>query len=344
VDFYLIACISLLFAAIALWMLLGGADFGAGILEARIAFKPDTQTTRRLRQQLQTTMGPVWEANHVWLIAIVVILFVCFPQAYSFFSIHLFIPLILLLIAIIFRGISFTVRAYDPAGPKLMKWYNRIFQVSSLLAPIAVGFMITAMAYGWNPLETDWNQKLFTPWANITGITGALFVSALWSYLASTYFWGDVETPEERNYLRKINGEFFLALCISAILFLALLTLRKDFSNITKLPIFWLAVGGIALARIFMWKFREHLPSAKGVWLLRLLAGFQFSCILTLFGNLFWPHIIRFRGNVESGITFVEAAAHPLMLKIAFWSLVIVLAITIPNLVWLYKVFQKKQH
>src|ERR671918_2405613 len=95
--------------SILLYCLLAGADFGAGILEA---FLGDRQREEQ-RQVITHAIGPVWEANHVWLILAVVILFTGFPKAYSALSITFHIPLTLMLVGIILRGCAFTFRHYD---------------------------------------------------------------------------------------------------------------------------------------------------------------------------------------------------------------------------------------
>src|SRR3972149_1057124 len=95
--------------SIILYCLLAGADFGAGILEF---FKGPTH--REKQSELIThAMSPVWEANHVWLILVVVILFNGFPKAFSVLSITYHIPLTVMLVGVILRGCAFTFRHYD---------------------------------------------------------------------------------------------------------------------------------------------------------------------------------------------------------------------------------------
>ena len=101
----LVLIIIILATAFILYTLLGGADFGAGIIE--------TFAGRGQQSTISKAIAPVWEANHVWLILAVVILFTGFPAVYSSLSLLLHIPLLLVLIGIIFRGSAFTLRYYD---------------------------------------------------------------------------------------------------------------------------------------------------------------------------------------------------------------------------------------
>src|SRR4051812_5064628 len=113
-------------ASILLYALFAGADFGAGILEAFLA----KQKRQAQREILTHAIGPVWEANHVWLILAIVILFVGFPKAYSALSVIFHIPLTLMLIGVILRGCAFTFRHYDAIQDQSQRYYTFIFVIS----------------------------------------------------------------------------------------------------------------------------------------------------------------------------------------------------------------------
>src|SRR5690606_2444925 len=113
-----------LLVALAAYVLFGGAGFGAGVLEA-------TLTTPPLKKKLQAIIAPVWEANHVWLIAVVVILFVGFPRFYTTALTRLYVPISLALLSILVRGTFFTLRKYDPDPGAFRKMYTALFRLSS---------------------------------------------------------------------------------------------------------------------------------------------------------------------------------------------------------------------
>src|SRR5919202_733261 len=108
--------IAILGSSFVLYTLLGGADFGAGIIE--------TFAGKRGERAVSKAMAPVWEANHVWLILAVVILFTGFPAVYSSLSLVLHIPLMTVLLGIIFRGSAFTFRHYDVKKEGPSKYYT----------------------------------------------------------------------------------------------------------------------------------------------------------------------------------------------------------------------------
>ncbi len=103
----LIVVIAFLWLALLLYLLFGGADFGAGIIELFTSDENKNKTTRRMA----STIGPIWEANHMWLIIVIVILFTGFPEIYSVVSTYLHIPLLIMLMGIIARGYSICVSA-----------------------------------------------------------------------------------------------------------------------------------------------------------------------------------------------------------------------------------------
>src|SRR6478609_9762603 len=120
--------ITYLFLSLLLYLLLGGADFGAGIVELFTSRKNKGRT----RKTLYHAIGPIWEANHMWLIIAIVILFVGFPYIYTTLSIYLHIPLTIMLLGIIARGTAFVFRHYDAINDDWQFWYNRIYSISSL--------------------------------------------------------------------------------------------------------------------------------------------------------------------------------------------------------------------
>jgi len=114
---------SIFIVSLLLYAVLGGADFGAGIVEAFYGDKQESTTSKAL--------APVWEANHVWLILAIVILFTGFPAVYTVISVYLHVPLMLILAGIVLRGSSFIFRFYDPTNRRLHKYFTVFFRISS---------------------------------------------------------------------------------------------------------------------------------------------------------------------------------------------------------------------
>src|SRR5262245_55702390 len=95
--------------SLTFYALMGGADFGGGVWDL-FAFGPRKRAQREL---IAEAIGPIWEANHVWLILVIVILFTAFPPAFAAIATALHIPLTLMLVGIVLRGSAFTFRSYD---------------------------------------------------------------------------------------------------------------------------------------------------------------------------------------------------------------------------------------
>src|SRR5689334_11429273 len=123
--------ITFLWLSILLYFVLGGADFGAGIIEL---FTSSHQVSRT-RRTLYHAIVPIWEANHMWLIIAVVILFVGFPVIYTQLSIYLHIPMLIMLLGITARGTAFVFRHYDAVRDEMQELYNRVFVWSSFVTP-----------------------------------------------------------------------------------------------------------------------------------------------------------------------------------------------------------------
>ena len=134
--------------SLLLYVLLGGADFGGGILELISRGKASGIVSRAI--------APVWEANHMWLILVVVILFVGFPSVYSTVLTALHIPVLLVLIGIILRGSAFTFRHYDIEEETPKAIYSSIFRYSSLFTTFFLGVTTGGIILG--DITMDYTQ------------------------------------------------------------------------------------------------------------------------------------------------------------------------------------------
>src|SRR6476469_7098960 len=121
--------------ALNAYVLFGGADFGGGVWDLLAS------GSRRDKQRtlVSHAIGPIWEANHVWLIVVVVMLFVCFPPAFAAFGTILHIPLTLMLVGIVLRGSAFIFRSYSLGPRSEQRGWGRVFAVSSLITPVVLG-------------------------------------------------------------------------------------------------------------------------------------------------------------------------------------------------------------
>src|SRR4051812_28687139 len=130
--------------ALNAYVLMAGADFGGGVWDL-LARGP-----RRTRQRelIANSIAPIWEANHVWLIVVVVMLFTAFPVVFGILGTVLHIPLTLMLIGVVLRGSAFVFRSYGSRGQTTRHRWGAAFAIASVATPVVLGDIIGAVASG----------------------------------------------------------------------------------------------------------------------------------------------------------------------------------------------------
>lgn len=182
------------------YVLTAGADFGGGVWDL-LARGPRAQAHRAA---ITRAIAPIWEANHVWLIFVIVVMFTAFPRAYSTIAIALHIPIVIALIGIVIRGAAFTFNVYglDSSGGPL---WRSAFGWSSLLTPVPLGMALAALCSGAITLDADGHVTSgfvagwLTPFAWLTG----LFTLALFVLLAAAYMAAESEEPALAEDFRR---------------------------------------------------------------------------------------------------------------------------------------------
>jgi cytochrome bd ubiquinol oxidase subunit II len=178
----------LILVGLAAYAVLAGADFGAGFWT--LLPGGGRASVDATRAHAQHAIGPVWEANHVWLIFVLVVCWTCYPTAFGSITSTLAIPLTLAAIGIILRGSAYALRGQLDEHDRGERAVETLFSVSSLLTPFALGTVIGAIASGRVPVGNA-EGHLVTSWLNPTSIAiGVLFV-ATGAYLAAVYLAAD---------------------------------------------------------------------------------------------------------------------------------------------------------
>jgi cytochrome bd ubiquinol oxidase subunit II len=184
-------------AAATLWIgatmyaIFGGADFGGGLWDL---IAGDAERGKRPRARIQRSITPVWEANHVWLIFILVVLWTAFPEAFSAVMSTLYVPLALAALGIVLRGAGFAFRKSVDTLPQ-QRALGAIFAISSVLTPFFMGAVVGAIASGNVPAEG--NGDAFSTWLEpLPLLTGALFVAS-GAYLAAIFLVVDSHGAED---------------------------------------------------------------------------------------------------------------------------------------------------
>jgi len=180
------AAAAILWTGATLYALFGGADFGGGLWDLLAGF--DDRKGERPRARIQQSLTPVWEANHVWLIFILVVLWTAFPEAFGAIMTTLYVPIALAALGIVLRGAGFAFRK-SVQRLEYRRAMGAAFALSSVLTPFFMGTVVGAVAAGHVP--ADGNGDAFSSWTGpLPLLTGALFVAS-GAYLAAIFLVAD---------------------------------------------------------------------------------------------------------------------------------------------------------
>ena len=326
--------IIILGASFVLYTLLGGADYGAGILEIFAGEKEE--------KTISTALAPVWEANHVWLILAVVILFTGFPEVYASLSVALHIPLLVVLLGIIFRGTAFTFRHYDVRPDAAHKYYAFIFKAASFLTPVFLGIILGAMILGrisFDP-SAGFYKVYIWPWCNLFCLTMGIFSTSLFVYIASIFLIGEAKDESERkNYSRQGKRSMLMTMLTGLLVFV-----MAEVEDHTLLPQFLqspVSITMMTLASVLcpiIWVFLNKQKN-KTLYL-RLAIGLQVTAIMIGWFYIQYPVLI----NIQQAepLTFFNTQAPEATFRQLLIALLVGLVLVIPAFVYLFRVFKVK--
>ena len=318
--------------SILLYSLLAGADFGAGILEA-FAGKDRREEQREI---ISHAMGPVWEANHVWLILAVVILFMGFPKAFSALSITFHIPLTLMLFGIVLRGCTFTFRHYDAVRDRSHRYYSALFVISSLLTPLMLGVVASGALLGAAaPLEAGFYAGFVRPWANLFCFSVGVFTCVLFAFLAAVYLIGETRDPAMRGiFTSRAMIANALAILIGVTVFV---TAEIDGLALARLfAARVVSVGSMISATVILLPLWIAIRKNR-VQMARVLVAVQVGLVLIGWFRLQFPVIIN--SQIHPWTIYSAAAPEP-TLRYLLYALVIGSVIIFPALIYLLKIFK----
>lgn len=190
----------------SLYAVLGGADFGGGAWDL-LASGP-----RRIAQRAAITaaIGPVWEANHVWLIFALVASFTCFPAAFADVTVGLYVPLSFALVGIVLRGAAFVFRNYASDAPRLAQTWTVVFGIASLLAPFFLGDAVGALATG------------SYAWTSPFALTVGAFAVTMCAQIAAVFILREIHDDDVRTDFRTRAVRATIAVWIAGALPIAL--------------------------------------------------------------------------------------------------------------------------
>jgi len=328
--------IAFLCLAILLYFLLGGADFGAGIIELFTS----TKNRSRTRKTMYHAIGPVWEANHMWLIIAIVILFVAFPKIYTTMSVHLHIPLAIMLIGIMARGTAFVFRHYDAVKDDMHWLYNRIFRYSSFVTALFLGILAGSVLSGKiDPNANNFADAYIFGWLNLFSVAVGLFTTALCGFLAAVYLIGECKTDEDKQrFIKKAKY-----MNVAAVIFGAMVFVSATMEDVPLMN--WVVYNKVGLAAVILASLSLvllwYLLLKGRTQILRVLAGFQVTMILVAISYAHFPNFIRLKGGET--ISLYAVIAPEKTVQSLGWALVLGSLLILPFLGYLFYKFQQKE-
>jgi cytochrome d ubiquinol oxidase subunit II len=324
-----------LFFAVLLYTLLGGADFGAGILES-FSSKKNREINRDV---IYRVIGPVWETNHVWLIIVIVVLWVGFPIYFNAISIYLHIPLTLMLLGITIRGIAFVFRHYDAIkDAKTQRIYNAMFRIGSVITPVFIGMTFGALVSGDIELINEGANQSFasvyvSSWFNIFSVLIGVFFAALCAFLAAVFLIGETDGAIRKMYARKAN------IAVLALVTIGFSTLMYGYFTNRVFVLDFItntySIGAVVLSGIIMIPLRQSIAKRARVRT-RSLAAIQ--VILILFAALI-AHFPNFIITTTKELSLLDSTAPESVITVIGGTLIVGGLIILPGVFHLFKAF-----
>jgi cytochrome d ubiquinol oxidase subunit II len=318
----------ILFTGVVLYSVFAGADFGAGFWDLTAG---GADRGRMPRGLIDRSIGPVWEANHVWLIFCLVVMWTGFPRAFASIMSTLFIPLWLAAFGIVLRGSGFAFRKVS-VRTETQRTYGAAFAFSSVITPFFLGTVAGGIASGRVPSGGGSNH--FSSWINPTSILGGVLAVVVCAYLAAVFLVAEARArrvPDLERYFRR--RALAAAIAAGAVAIAGIFVLRADarhlFDRLTGVALPLVIVSTVCgLAALALLQFAPPRP-------LRVLAVLAVVSVVGGWGVAQYPYLLG------THLRIAEAAAPTSTL----WAIVIVFGaaavLCVPSLALLYVLQQR---
>jgi cytochrome d ubiquinol oxidase subunit II len=317
-------CLGLIFVGLTMYAVLGGADFGAGFWDLTAG---GAERGGPVRGLIQRSMSPVWEANHVWLIFVLVVSWTAFPVAFGATFTTFLVPLFLAALGIIMRGAAFALRG-QAATINEARVLGAVFASSSVVLPFFLGTVLGGIAAG--EVDVAHPAPSNAAWTGPTAISAGVLAVLTGAYLSAVFLAGDARRAEQPGLERAFRARALgIGVVTGAASIGALLVLRSDarplFDGLTSgaglaAVIASVAAGGATLALIWTRRFE----------LARWTAAAAVAAVV-----LGWW--LATRPDVLPGLTLEEAAAPDATLTALVIAVAFGLLLLVPALAYLYR-------
>ena len=317
-----------LWSGITAYVLFGGADFGAGFWDLLAG---GARTGARQRARIEHSIGPVWEANHVWLIFALVVVWTAFPTAFATVMATLAIPLTAAAFGIILRGSAFVFRK-SVSEISLQQIFGAAFALSSVLTPFFLGTVVGAVASGRVPERLGAGDVLHS-WVNPSGMLGGVLAVGVCSYLAAVYLCADLRRAGEDDLAEGFRRRALLmGVLVGLVALGGIAVLHGDaprlFGRLTgpALPLIF-ASGALGLASLALLAVRRYVA-------VRVTAALAVVAVLWGWAVGQYPLLLGTHLSIDAAAA-PEAVLRPLVVVLAGGTVLL-----LPSLALLYGIFQ----
>ena len=318
--------------SLILYGLMGGADFGGGMWDL-LATGPRAP---RQRQAIAEAIGPIWEANHVWLILVVVLLFTGFPSGFAAMMTALNIPMTAMVIGIVLRGSAFIFRKYDSKADAVQRRWSTVFGIASFFTPFFQGVTLGALVTGQiRIVNSQVVTGFFAGWVTVFAVGCGVFALGLFAFLAATYLTlGTKDQPDLQNDFRL--RALWSGLTLAPIAGVVFLTAKQGAPGMYNGLTHWwapLLLAGTSLmsivALVALWR--------RWFALARIAAIGQVTLIL-----LGWC-LAQYPDLVTPDVTVNNAHAPEITLRLLVLALSAGAIVLLPSLAFLFHLFKGKE-
>lgn len=319
----------ILFAGVTLYALAGGADYGAGFWDLVAG---GARRGARPRSVIDHSVGPVWEANHVWLVFVLVVLWTAFSPAFSAIMLTLFVPLSIAAAGIVLRGSAFAFRK-EVTRVSTQRDFGAAFALSSVVVPFCFGTVAGAIASGRVPAGGVAGDP-WTSWLNPTSLLGGVLAVVACAYLAAVYLVYDAERVAGHDMEEYFRRRAVVAAAVAGVVALGgIAVLRADsrylFDRLTGPALPLVVASALAgLGSLALLVRRVH----RGA---RVLAIAAVAAVIWAWGVAQWPYLL------PETLRITDAAAPSGTLVAVVVVFGIAAVVILPSLAFLYLLDQR---
>ncbi len=320
----------LTWAGLTAYALFGGADFGAGFWD----LLGSGRKSDAIRALIEDTIGPVWEANHVWLIFALVVVWTAFPMVFAAVASTLYIPLTAVAIGVILRGSGFAFRK-SVDDPRLKRRFGMLFGLSSVITPFFLGAIAGAVASGRVPLGNAAGDPIGS-WLNPTSVLGGTLAVGMCAYLAAVYLTSDARRsgdPALADAFRR--RALVMGWAVGAVAMFGIVVLARDapmlFEGLISRALPLVSLSALMGLASLVLLYRRRFTSA------RLTAGLAVGSVLWGWAVGQYPYLL------VGSLTIEQAAAAPAVLGALLGSLLVGALLVVPSMIALFVLSQRSR-